>query len=184
MGPDKPAGEGAMQVGLLADTHGYLDPRVAEIMAACALIVHAGDIGSDAVLAALEASATCIAVAGNNDTARDWPEGEQDRLAALPASASLELPGGRLVVVHGHRLPARGRHRRLRAQYPDAAAIVLGHSHRRVIAREATPWLLNPGAAGRNRAYGGPGCLVLHANDQAWCVEARTFEPRPKRHRR
>ncbi|WP_257388244.1 metallophosphoesterase family protein, partial [Tahibacter caeni] len=81
-----------------------------------------------------------------------------------------DLPGGRLVVVHGDRWPARGRHAALRRAYPAARAVVYGHSHRLVVDTDALPWVLNPGAAGRARTNGGPSCLLLHATAQAWRV--------------
>ena len=76
-------------------------------------------------------------------------EAERPWLASIPWEARLPLPGGLLVVVHGHRVPAADRHARLRALYPQARAIVYGHSHRLVVDRDASPWVLNPGAAGR-----------------------------------
>jgi uncharacterized protein len=67
------------------------------------------------------------------------------------------------------------RHARLRAAYPSARAIVYGHSHRLVVDDALTPWVLNPGAAGRARTYGGPSCLVLEANVRSWHVEIHRF---------
>ncbi len=43
-----------MLIGLIADTHGYLDPRVPPALKGVDLILHAGDIGAEDVLAALE----------------------------------------------------------------------------------------------------------------------------------
>ncbi|MGC9008626.1 MAG: metallophosphoesterase family protein [Halothiobacillaceae bacterium] len=43
-----------IRVALVADTHGMLDERIAEIVADCDLVVHAGDIGAPRVLAALQ----------------------------------------------------------------------------------------------------------------------------------
>ena len=169
-------------VALVADTHGFLDPRIAELARAADLVVHAGDIGGQAILDTLAAEgARVIAVAGNIDDARHWPRGEAAMLDRLPARAEAELPGGTLVVEHGHRFPAGSRHRRLRAAHPDAAAVVCGHSHRRAIDRDAVPWILNPGAAGRSRPYGGPGCLLLHAAESGWELEIHRFEPLPRR---
>lgn len=171
-----------LRVALVADTHGQLDPRVEAVARACALVVHAGDIGGAAILRALAADgARVVAVSGNNDSPRHWPAEDHETLAALPATAMLNLPGGGLQVVHGHRLPAHDRHRRLRERFPDAGAIVLGHSHRRVIDRDQVPWILNPGAAGRSRAYGGPGCLILTATAEVWTVEQQVFERRNRR---
>ena len=56
-----------MRVGILADTHGVLRPRVLERLAGCALLLHAGDVGTPAVLAGLAAVAPVVAVRGNVD---------------------------------------------------------------------------------------------------------------------
>lgn len=173
---------GRRRIALVADTHGTLDARVADVAVGCDLVVHAGDVGGSAILARLGAGgARVVAVAGNADTPRHWPEDDRDALDALPEQTAIALPGGRLVVVHGDRLPARSRHARLRRQYPDAAAVVIGHSHRRVVDDADRPWVLNPGAAGRSRAYGGPGCLVLEADRRRWRVEVHAFAPRRRR---
>lgn len=170
-----------VRVALLADTHGWLDPRIADIARACDVVVHAGDIGAACILETLATDGTLVvAVRGNNDTPRHWPAPDRTTLDRLPETAAVDLPGGRLQVVHGHRLPARGRHRRLREETPDAGAIVVGHSHRRTIEYTPAPWILNPGAAGRSRAYGGPGCFVLNAADDDWSIETHVFGPLPR----
>ena len=56
-----------MLIGLIADTHGYLDPRVPPALKGVQLILHAGDIGAEGVLVALARIAPVTAVAGNND---------------------------------------------------------------------------------------------------------------------
>lgn len=163
-------------IALVADTHGHLDPRIAEIACGCDLIVHAGDIGGDSILQALRAGGSeVVAIAGNNDTLRHWPAGERGELAGLPARTTIDLPGGTLVVVHGDRLRARDRHNRLREQYPDAGAVVYGHSHRAVSDTAAMPWILNPGAAGRTRTYGGPACLLIEARARRWKLHPYRF---------
>lgn len=161
---------------LLADTHGILDPRIAAVARSCDDVVHAGDIGSEAVLDAC-ATATSVVhcVRGNNDTLDRW-QGDPAVQAALPRALSLDLPGGVLTVVHGDAWPAKGRHRRLRAAYPDAAAVLYGHSHRLIVDDALRPWVLNPGAAGRVRTYGGPSCLLLHASATRWEIIVQRFE--------
>jgi hypothetical protein len=173
------------RVALLGDTHGFLDPRVRAVAHGCDVIVHTGDVGGRSVLDALESSgAEVLAVAGNNDTPRHWGEDGPESLAALHEEARLSLPGGDLVVVHGHRLRARDRHARLRARFADVRAVVYGHSHRLTVDREGAPWVLNPGAAGRSRTYGGPACLVLSASPGGWSLETHRFDPARKRARR
>jgi uncharacterized protein len=175
-----------VRVLLLADTHGYVDPRVAAEVGHCDVAVHAGDIGGAAVLDALAPRlGIVIAVRGNNDRPDTWPEAEQTRLAGLEQVATLELPGGHLVVVHGDQhTPARRRHHLLRQQFPAARVVVYGHSHRLACDCDAMPWVLNPGAAGRARTHGGPSCLILLAADTGWQVEMRQFEQLKHRNKR
>jgi predicted phosphodiesterase len=109
--------------------------------------------------------------------AHKWPEDERHRLASLPAIADVSLPGGRLVAIHGHQTPPRARHERLRRRFPSARAIVYGHSHRLEVDQDADPWVLNPGAAGRARTFGGPSCMILTATERAWVLEIRRFPP-------
>lgn len=171
-----------MKVALVSDTHGYLDGRVAEAVAGCELAVHAGDVGSASVLDVLErVCGSVVAVRGNNDVPRKWPAGEADRLNTLPRLERLALPGGDLVIVHGDIFPTVRRHKRLRASFPHARAIVYGHSHRLVCDIEADPWVLNPGASGRARTYGGPSCVILDAASRGWHAAERRFPPR-RRH--
>lgn len=162
---------------ILSDTHGQIDPRILSLARTCDHIIHAGDIGNAGVIQALESGGGLLTVIrGNNDVAAKWPPTETEVLSSLPDDADLGLPGGRLVVVHGHRVnPAARRHARLRQRYPGARAVVYGHSHRLCIDQQDRPWVLNPGAAGRSRTHGGPSCLVLHIARGAWTVQAHRF---------
>jgi len=168
---------------IVADTHGQLDPRIAALAGQVDMVVHAGDVGSAWVLETLAgAQRTVVAVRGNNDTPKHWGESGREQLDALRDEAHLELPGGVLVVTHGDVvLPAAKRHQRLRARYPAARLVVFGHSHRLGVDREARPWVANPGAAGRVRTYGGPSCLLLEATASNWRLESRRFELLPLR---
>lgn len=173
-----------VRVALLADTHGYLDPRVAALVSQCDLALHAGDIGNADVLAQLlPRSGRVYAVLGNNDTARQWPDDQAELLTSIPPVLRLALPGGELVLVHGHQLPAAHRHQRLRARYPQARAICYGHSHVVAEDRSELPWVLNPGAAGRARTFGGPSCMVLAATAACWEFELHRFVQRKPRRR-
>lgn len=170
---------------LLADTHGVLDERIAEVVARCDYAVHAGDVGGWAPVEALRPrSGRVFVVRGNNDTPAKWHASQGEQLAALPDQIDVHLPGGRLVAVHGHRYGAvRERHERLRAHFPAARTIVYGHSHRLVCDTDRTPWVLNPGAAGRSRTYGGPSCLVLTIRSGQWHMEVVRFASPAKRPR-
>lgn len=171
-----------ISLGLISDTHGTLASDLLPLLAECDVVVHAGDLVDPGELRQLTPrSGHVIVVRGNNDTPAQWPRGTEALLDTLPDQAEIALPGGLLVIEHGHRVnPARTRHERLRRRHPDARAIVYGHTHRRVIDTDETPWVLNPGAAGRQRAYGGPGFLRLVATRDDWHVEAVTL-PKPAR---
>jgi putative phosphoesterase len=166
-----------ISVALIADTHGYLDQRIGDIVATCDAVVHAGDIGNAAVLNALQPRQDIVvAIRGNNDVPAKWPPEDSTQLTRLEDTALLELPGGNVIVVHGNRHnPVTKRHQKLRQHYASARAIVYGHSHRLVIDDNAFPWVLNPGAAGRVRTYGGPSCLILSATHKRWRLTVRHF---------
>lgn len=165
-----------VRVALLSDTHGALDPRVREVVEGCDLALHGGDIGHAAILAQLQPRlGRVLAVFGNNDVARKWPEEDRRLLVHLPEWLEQPLPGGTVALIHGHQIPARGRHELLRARFPQARAIVYGHSHRLETDLSRLPWVLNPGAAGRSRTHGGPSCLVLIASEQDWQIETHRF---------
>jgi hypothetical protein len=166
-----------VRVAIVSDTHGVLDPRVAEVVRKADIAVHGGDVGSAAALDALEPhGGEVLAVRGNNDVPRKLKTADDERLLSLPEEIERELPGGVLAVIHGHQFPkATTRHRALRERFPEARAVVYGHSHHLIRDRSARPWVLNPGAAGRSRTFGGPSCLVLTATQRRWTVTERRF---------
>lgn len=166
----------ARRVALVADTHGYLDPRVADAVAGCELVLHAGDVGGTQVLDELKATgARVMAIRGNNDVEAKWPASQGGALQMLPGRLELQLPGGALVVVHGDRYRAKARHARLRRDFARARAVLYGHSHRLCCDTAAQPWILNPGAAGQMRTYGGPSLLLLTVGCAGWQVRALRF---------
>jgi len=172
----------AVTIAIISDTHGYLDHRIAEVISNCDLAIHAGDIGNNAVLQQMTPrSGRVFYVQGNNDTPARWPEAEHPVLAALCEQQTLQLPGGAIAVEHGHRVWDTHRyHQRLRKRHPHARAIVYGHTHRRVCDTQEVPWVINPGAAGRNRTFGGPSCLVLTVAGDKWRVRKCCFDPMPR----
>ena len=56
-----------MLVGVISDTHGLLRPAALDALRPCGLIIHAGDVGSPAILPALKDLAPTYAVRGNID---------------------------------------------------------------------------------------------------------------------
>ena len=121
-----------MLIGVVSDTHGHVDPRLLDAFAGVDAILHAGDVGSMAVLDALAAIAPVHAVCGNND--------EPLGCLGLPHTLDLTLGGVAIRVVH--QLPHAG-------DLSDVRVLVYGHSHRQVNELRDGVLHLNPGAAGR-----------------------------------
>jgi putative phosphoesterase len=165
----------SVTVGILSDSHGYLDPRISDTVNQCDHIVHAGDIFNAHVLSQLKPKQELIAVAGNNDFSDFWREEEAEIVNDLPNNATLELPGGLLAVEHGHRFGHHPEHEQLRSAHTEARIIVYGHTHHRIIDQQAEPWVVNPGASGKVRTHGGPSCLVLHASTDEWKIDTVLF---------
>lgn len=166
-----------VKVAILSDTHGYVWPQIIEEVLQCDYAVHAGDIGGASVLDQLEPRRRLVAVKGNNDLPYTWELHEHDVLQSIQHEAELDLPGGRLAVVHGDRAGrVADRHANLRKQFPGARVIVYGHSHVLTVDKSASTWVINPGAAGRARTNGGPSWITLLANDYEWRLETHRLE--------
>jgi putative phosphoesterase len=126
-----------VRVGLISDTHGLLRPEAVAFLRGSDRIVHGGDIGDPAVLAALSEIAPVTAVRGNNDRdawARDVPE-----------TATLEVGGVAIYVVHD--VADLRRHPAPRA----ARVVVSGHSHKPGVVERDAVLFVNPGSAGPRR---------------------------------
>ena len=121
-----------MLIGVVSDTHGYVDGRMIVALKGVDAILHAGDVGGAHVLVALAEIAPVHAVYGNNDEKKDT--------LGLPFRADVVLGGVGLHLVH--QLP----HAKPR---PDTRVLVFGHSHRPVIEDRGGVLYVNPGAAGR-----------------------------------
>lgn len=166
----------SVSVGILSDSHGHLDPRIKNTVNQCDYIIHAGDIFNAHVLEQLHPKKELIAVAGNNDYQAVWDESEADIVNALPATSKLELPGGLVIIEHGHRLGNHPEHDQFRWDHAEARLVVYGHTHKRVIDQDAEPWVINPGASGKVRTHGGASCIVLNASEEDWSFETFLFE--------
>lgn len=125
-----------MQIGVIADTHSKMRPQALEVLKGSDLILHAGDVGRDEVLDALEAIAPVIAIRGNID--------KTGRAAQLPDVQDLELLGHALYMLHDVKtldFDPQGRYR----------VVIAGHSH-----KPRNEWFgdvlyFNPGGAGPRR---------------------------------
>lgn len=107
-----------LRIGIIADTHGVLHPRVEELFSRVDHIVHAGDVGGGHILRALGKLAPVTHVDGNNDDATG-----EDILR-------FDLGGLRVLLTHilpRPRRPAAHVAESLRGHPADL--VVFGHSH-------------------------------------------------------
>jgi uncharacterized protein len=114
-----------VQIAIISDTHmprrgRRLPDRCVARLRAADLIVHAGDLITLSVLRELESYGPVVAVHGNVDD-----EMVRD---ALPETAAFDADGAQIAVVHDAGAAA-GRLARLRARFPEADAVIFGHSH-------------------------------------------------------
>lgn len=142
-----------MKLGLLSDTHGYLDPRIEKIFAGVDHILHAGDIGPDLLIAQLGAVAPVTAVLGNNDASPSFRLTETVQL------------GERKFLVHHIVSPRELRDElKTRIAREQPAAVIFGHSHKQFAQTVNGVLFLNPGYAGRPRFGQERSVALLHCH--------------------
>ncbi len=135
-----------MLVAVISDTHmaggrRRLPDVCVSAIEGADLLIHAGDVMSAEALAEIEAiGPPLVAVAGNMDPPA----------LGLPPTAAVDTPGGRILVIHDAG-PASGRLARLRRLYPEAAAVVFGHSHIPLHERDGGFQIFNPGSPTERR---------------------------------
>ena len=136
-------------IAVLADTHmpkgaRALPERCIEILREADATIHAGDFFAVETLREVEALSRgpVHAVHGNVD--------EAELRASLPATLEVELRGARVAMVHDAG-PAKGRVGRMRRRFPDADAVVFGHSHLPLHEEEDGFQIFNPGSPTERR---------------------------------
>ena len=137
-----------MLIAVIADTHMPRGPRrlpddCVWRLASADLILHAGDVMTASTLAEIELiGPRVVAVQGNVD--------DTDLRRQLPIEATVDVSGSRIGMVHDAG-PARGRLRRLRQRFPDADAVVFGHSHIPLHETDEGFQIFNPGSPTERR---------------------------------
>jgi putative phosphoesterase len=137
-----------MLIAVISDTHLPRGRRV--LPSACVerirradLVLHAGDVMTAEALRELEAIGPPVAaVHGNVDS--------EELRRRLPAERVVDAAGARLAMVHDAG-PARGRLDRLRLHFPDADAVVFGHSHLPLHEERDGFQIFNPGSPTERR---------------------------------
>jgi putative phosphoesterase len=144
------------RIGVISDTHNYLDPRIPNLFASVDHILHGGDIGSTAIVLALEQIAPVTAVAGNTD----------DPGFHYAQAELVELAGRRFLVQHivNPQFPAVLLRARLARERPDM--VVFGHTHKPFSESIGGTRFFNPGYAGKSRFGLERSVAILHCGDK------------------
>ena len=134
-----------IRIGLLSDTHSYIDDRILSHFEQVDEIWHAGDIGDLSVADTLDAFKPLRAVYGNIDN--------HEIRAAHPEIQHFELEGLSVAMIHIGGYPGRysPKGRQLIADVKPRLYIT-GHSHILKVMNDETNQLLhlNPGAVGKH----------------------------------
>lgn len=144
-----------MNIGVISDTHNFLDPKVADLFAGVEHILHAGDVGNLPIISELEGIAPVTAVYGNTDTGLPLKETEIIELA------------GRKFLIHHIVNPLSltdWLKDRIARERPDA--VVFGHTHRIFCEKIGGVLYFNPGSAGKPKFGLGRTVAILHCDEK------------------
>ena len=137
-----------MRLGIVSDTHlprgnRALPDDCLERLAAADAILHAGDLIELSVLELLQSLGPPVhAIRGNVDSA--------ELQARLPLVRTVEADGARIAMIHDAG-PADGRLARMRRRFPEADAVVFGHSHLPLHEERDGFAIFNPGSPTERR---------------------------------
>lgn len=154
-----------IKVGLISDTHNYLDPQVQEYFKDCDEIWHAGDFGNMEIVDELRDVAPLVGVYGNIDG--------QDIRKEFPLHQRFSRDGINIWMTHiggtlgRYCIPIR---EEMENNPPDV--FVCGHSHILKIGRDQEKnrmLFINPGAAGKQGFQVYRTCVRFDIEDGKFC---------------
>ncbi len=145
-----------MKIGIISDTHNFLDPKIPRLLEGVEHILHAGDVGSQSIILQLEAIAPTNAVSGNTD----------DPGMNYRATEVVSLAGRKFLVHHivNPQALSEDLQNRIARERPDV--IVFGHTHKPFSATVGGTLFFNPGYAGKSRFGMQRSVAILHCDDK------------------
>lgn len=142
------------RIGVISDTHNFLDPEVVRLFAGMDHILHGGDIGLPWLILELEAIAPVTAVLGNTD----------DPGLAFKQTEVVELATRKFLlhhIVNPHELAGPIKQRIARER---PSVVIFGHTHKPFCERKGGTLFFNPGYAGKSRFGLQRSVAILHCD--------------------
>jgi len=124
-------------LGLISDTHSRIRPSALDALDGSDLILHAGDIGSADIIAALKKIAPVYAIHGNID--------REPLTEKFPATEVVEFAGFSIYMLHNLQTLD------LDPRAAGFSAVIYGHSHKPEYYFKDGVLYFNPGSAGPRR---------------------------------
>jgi uncharacterized protein len=156
-----------MRIGVVSDTHGYLDPGLSSLLQGVDEILHAGDVGLPLLLDQLRAIAPVQAVRGNVDgLSRELPHTLTRRYGSVEIYMLHQLPGEQAILRGWAKTtPRKGKQTERCGEFLDCfphtcRVVIFGHSHIPCSQVLAGRLFFNPGSAGKRR-FSLPRCCGL-----------------------
>jgi putative phosphoesterase len=143
-----------MKLGIISDTHDFLDPRIEKLFDGVEHILHGGDVGMQAIISELEQIAPVTAVLGNTDLNNPL------RLTEVVTVAGRNFLVQHIVNPHAPSGPLKtaiARHR--------PAAVIFGHTHRPFNEVIGGTLFINPGYAGKPQYGTERSVAILHCDE-------------------
>jgi putative phosphoesterase len=144
-----------MKIGVISDTHDYLDPRIKKIFAGVDHILHAGDVGDPFIVFELEQIAPVTVVLGNTDLGLTYKLTEVVRLA-----------GRKFLVQHIVHPPEPDDKLKSRLARTRPDVVVFGHTHKRYAETLGGILFFNPGYSGKPKFDTKRSVAFLHLDEK------------------
>ena len=140
-----------MKIGVISDTHGFLDPRVEKFFAGADHILHAGDIGDPTIELELKFIAPVTVALGNTDLGLPFKDTEVVMLA-----------GNKFLVHHIVNPWALSEKMEMRIKHERPDVVVFGHTHKKFSETVNGVLFFNPGYAGKPKLGAERSVVILH----------------------
>ena len=140
-----------MKIGVISDTHDFLDPRILKLFQGVDHIIHAGDVGMQIIIFELEQIAPTTAVIGNTDL------GNPLKLTEIVTLGELKFLVQHIVNPYALDEKLQGR---LVQSRPEV--VVFGHTHKAFNEVIGGMRFFNPGYSGKPKHATARSVAILH----------------------